>query len=310
MTGREFIYSSLLFLLIILGPLMGIEFYIDYKVSQVKSGYVGKINKILEGETNESISIWGASTAETMINPILLHEKTNLTAFNYGLDGTNLMQFYGLLETYLENNKNKSVILSVDLHGALMRRKAVYRSYDWIHVINEHNIYNTLFEIDPDLAFKTKYFPGYKLLVYGKHNINYLKTKPRKNYHYPLNGFIPKDGFRKEKTENTPFQFLNDSMAIKKYEAIAQLANKNNNKVYLLLTPCFNDALQVATNYEETISLLCNIKGIEKTFNYSNLPLNKNRNFFRDNTHLNKAGADSLSKIFAQDFANYLFSLN
>ena len=40
--------------------------------------------------------------------------------------------------------KNKTIIIALDIHGGLMKRKSPYRLYNWLHVINNDLIYQQL----------------------------------------------------------------------------------------------------------------------------------------------------------------------
>ena len=60
MTKRTFIKRSFAFITIIFVILFSIQRILDYKMGQVKYGYVGKINKVLQKSLNEEITIWGA----------------------------------------------------------------------------------------------------------------------------------------------------------------------------------------------------------------------------------------------------------
>lgn len=64
MNKRTFIKRSLVFLILTFGALFSFQNFIDYKMRQIKSGNVGKINKVLQNKVNEEITVWGASTAE------------------------------------------------------------------------------------------------------------------------------------------------------------------------------------------------------------------------------------------------------
>ena len=92
MTKKQFYTKAFLFVLITSCFLFSIEKIITLKMKNIQSDYVGKINKVLNGNAKEDITIWGASTAEGNIIPKIISDSTKNSVFNLGLDGTNLNQ--------------------------------------------------------------------------------------------------------------------------------------------------------------------------------------------------------------------------
>jgi len=272
-------------------------------MKNVESAYVGKINKVLNGNANEDITIWGASTAEGNIVPKIIADSTNNSVFNLGLDGTNLNQYIGLLKSYIKNTSSKKIILAADIHGALMKRNAIYRNYDWLHSLNNKEIYEALYSIDEEQIFKAKYAPFYKLLLYGKHNLKYFKTD-FSSYNYPMNGFVERNGIVVKKTHKEKYEIKlsNDSTVLNQYKTIIKLAHKYNHEIYIVITPCYIEGLKMCSNYQNTIQLIQKLNmDSANVLDYSNHEMNQERQFFKDNTHLNKSGAIKFSSILVND---------
>ena len=302
MTKPTFIKRSFAFITIIFVILFSIQSILDYKMGQVKSGYVGKINKVLNKKVNEDITIWGASTAEGNFVPKIISEATGLSCFNMGLDGTNIHQYGGLLENYLNNVSNKKVIIAFDIHGGLMRRKSAYQIYNWLHTFNNEQVSSSYSEINNSQYLKIKYIPFYKLLFYGINNVKYFKEKTD-SFFFKNQGFTPRNGTIIHNKQENQITFSNDSSVVNKIRGICKLVNENNNQVYLVLTPCFHMGLKGGTN---TDLILNNFKSLQSKnvqfLNFSNHPMNLEKKYFKDNTHLNNKGAKFFSKIFSQRF--------
>ena len=300
MTKRTFIKRSIGFITIVFAILYSIQSILDYKMGKVKSGYVGKINKVLHKKLNEDITIWGASTAEGNFVPKIISEATGLSCFNMGLDGTNINQYEGLLKNYLNQVSNKKVILAFDIHGGLMARNSAYQIYNWLHTFNNEQISSSYSNINKSQYLKIKHIPFYKLLLYGKHNIKYLKQN-KDSFCFKNKGFIPRSGVITPDTKENEIAFSNDSSVVKQIKGICILANKNNNQIYLVLTPCFHLGLKGGTN---TNLILNNFKSLQNKnvhfLNFSDHPLNLEKKYFKDNTHLNAKGAKCFSQLFSQ----------
>lgn len=310
MNKRTFIKRSLVFLILTFGALFIVQSFIDYKMRQIKSGNVGKINKVLQNKVNEEITIWGASTAEGNFVPKIISEVTSLSCFNMGLDGTNIHQYGGLLENYLNKVSNKKVIITFDIHGGLMRRKSAYKIYNWLHAFNNEQVSASYSEINNAQYLKIKYIPFYKLLLYGKHNIKYFKENID-SFSFKNDGFVPRSGVIVPGKKENKITFSNDSSVVNQIKRICKLASANNNQIYLVLTPCFHMGLKGGTN---TDLVLNNFKSLQNKnvhfLNFSNHPMNLEKKYFKDNTHLNKTGAKFFSKVFSQLFRDKLVSNN
>ncbi|MBK21648.1 MAG: hypothetical protein CMP63_04925 [Flavobacteriales bacterium] len=303
MTKKQFYIRAFLFVLITGCFLFSIEKIITLKMKNVKSDYVGKINKVLNGNAKEDITIWGASTAEGNIVPKIISDSTKNSVFNLGLDGTNLNQYIGLLKYYIKKTPPKTIILAADIHGALMRRKAIYRNYDWIHSLDCKEIYEALYTIDKEQILKAEYIPFYNLLLYGKHNLKYFKTDFG-SYKYPMNGFVERNGIITSKVneQRDKIKLSNDLTVLEQYKSIIDLAHSYDHEIYIVITPCYIEGLKMCSNYQNTIRLIQNLSlNNAKVLDYSNHEMNQERHLFKDNTHLNKSGAIKFSSILAKD---------
>ena len=306
MTKKQFYTKAFLFVLITSCFLFSIEKIITLKMKNIQSDYVGKINKVLNGNAKEDITIWGASTAEGNIIPKIISDSTKNSVFNLGLDGTNLNQYIGLLNYYIKSSPPKKIIIAADIHGALMKRNALYRNYDWIHALEYKEIYNSLYRIDKEQIFKAKYVPFYKLLLYGKHNLKYFK-EDFSSYKYPMDGFVERNGIITNRPNNqkTITKLSNDSTVFKQYKSIIKLAHEYNHEIYIVVTPCYIEGLKMCSNYQNTIQSIQKLNGDNATvLDYSNHEMNQISHFFKDNTHLNKLGAIQFSSILANDLLN------
>lgn len=301
MNKRTFIIRSLVFLFLTFGTLFSVQSFIDYKMSQIKSGNVGKVNKVLQNKVNEEITIWGASTAEGNFVPKIISKATGLSCFNMGLDGTNIHQYGGLLENYLNKVSNKKVIIAFDIHGGLMRRKSAYQIYNWLHTFNDEQVSSSYSEINNSQYLKIKYIPFYKLLLYGKHNIKYFKENTD-SFFFKNKGFVPRSGLIIPGKQENKITFSNDSSVVNQIKAVCKLANENNNKIYIILTPCFHIGLKGGAN---TDLVLNNFKSLQNKnvhfLSFLNHPMNLEKKYFKDNTHLNKSGAKLFSEIIGEE---------
>ena len=306
MSKNKFIKNTLIFCLLTSITLFSITKFIDYRLSLCNYDYTGKINKVIKNKLEEEITIWGASTAYVNIIPEIIEDSTGKTAFNMGLDGTNIDQYGGLLENYITNQSNKTIIIALDIHGGLMKRKSPYRLYNWLHVINNDLIYQQLKTIDSSLFWKIKYLPFYKLIYYGKHNIRNI-IKPVKELHYLEKGFKPNFGKFKSNTHEAKISFANNKNVFNYLDKICKSGIKHNHKMIVVLTPCHKKGLESGDNKDLIIHQLQQLQNKNVTLlNFVDDPMNNFDEYFKDNTHLNQKGANLFSNKLGKELKNLL----
>ena len=308
MEKKIFIKRASVFIILTLSILLTIQFFIDSKMESIKTGYVGKINRVIQNDVDEDLTIWGASTAEGNVIPKVLQDSLGLSVFNMGLDGTNIHQYGGLLEKYLQQVNNKIIILAFDINGGLMRRKSPYHLYNWLHTFNQELITETYYDIDYIQTLKIKYIPFYKLIIYGKHNLKYFKASVD-SFTFKQGGFTPRNGVINPSGKEREITFPNDSTIVKNIRRICKLANINNNKIFILLTPCFNYGLKQGINTELILNNFKSLQNDKTHFlNFVNHPMNLEKKYFKDNTHLNNTGAIFFSKLITDTLKKYFLS--
>lgn len=309
MNRKTFIFRALFIISLTSVILFGFEKFMQKTMDGVKYDYVGKINKVMQNKVNEDVIIWGASTAEGHFIPEKIASKTGLSTFNYGLTGTNIDQSAGLLEHYfLNDSTSKKVIIALDIHGGLVKRKQIFQAFNWLHVLNNEKIFESLYNTDTTLIRKAKYLPFYSLILYGKHNVRYVK-KVAAEYEYPELGFEARSGTYIPGKNKSYRQFGESSVVYNKLKELCELGVAQNKSIYIVLTPCYIEGLEKGTNVE---SIVAKFKALENTgvtfMNYVDHPIHKDSKFFKDNTHLNQKGAHYFTELFSNDFKALLDS--
>ena len=307
MNRKTFILRALFIISLTSVILFGFEKFMQKTMDNVKYDYVGKINKIMQNKVKEDVIIWGASTAEGHFIPNEIVSKTGLSTFNYGLTGTNIDQSAGLLKHYFTNDSTpQKVIIALDIHGGLVKRKQIFQAFNWLHVLDNEDISGSLFNIDTNLIRKAKYLPFYSLILYGKHNVRYVK-KVTTEYEYPELGFEARSGVYIPGKIKSQRKFGESTVVYNKLKQLCELGVSKNKSIYIVLTPCYIEGLENGTNVESIVSKLKALENTNITFmNYLKHPIHKDANFFKDNTHLNQKGAHYFTALFSNDFKDLL----
>lgn len=296
------IYKFLLLIGVVSLLLFFIERIYINTMKSVKTGAIGKINAVINHDLDVNISIWGASTALANFNPLLIKDSLNVSVFNMGIDGVNIDQYNGLLEEYLNyTRKSKFLIIAIDIYGGLEKRHKFYELQNWIHHVNNDNIYNCLSDIDYNTIFKARYIPFYSTTLYNKHAFPlfrsaFFKTPPPE-YQFTNLGFEPNHSeFNSNITDSNTINVPINLNVFEKLRLTCKSALTKNIKPIVVITPCFYKGLEKIKNKGEFRELIYSLKDEEiAVLDLLESSISNNVTYFKDNTHLNSKGADELS---------------
>jgi hypothetical protein len=287
--------------------LFTIEQVIQTSLRNETEGTIGKVNAIITKKIDPELSIWGASTAYTHFNANRISDSLGITAFNMGIDGTNIDQFNGLLKEHITNSRNsKFIVLALDIHGSLTKRKSLYHIHNWIHHMDNDNINKCFKSIDNKLILKSNYIPFFNLTLYSKHNfrsviknINYQEP----TYLFPNKGYLSKAP-RKTNFSKDKLEMINVSSDTSVYNKIKEnciLATQKNIKPIIIITPCYKKGLEHLASANKIITWMKQLENYGVSFyDFSNSNISQDSTLFIDYTHLNNIGAEKLTDKFIQ----------
>jgi len=300
-----------LLIVITITTLWGTEFILESGMKNCKEDTVGKINGVFAHELDFDLTIWGASTAQFNFRPQIIIDSLNLSAMNMGIDGTNIDQYAGLLNEFIDyTEESKYLIIAIDIHGGLANRNSFYHMHNWVHHVDNDNVYNCLSDIDQKTLFKLKYVPFYSLIKYDKHAFRFFKKAifdKSKTYRISNHGFKSKGNSELVVGEKeADFKTRIDERSFNKIEYAIKKASEQGIKCMVVLTPCFVKGLSQISNRTDFISKIQTLKTDKiKVVNLSDCYISKESKYFKDNTHLNFKGADELTRLLIKKIKEY-----
>jgi len=283
---------------------------VDFGVKRSDFSQTGKINMIAAHTLDPDIIIFGSSAGEVGINSSIIHEKTKLSAFNCSIDGTRFMQYKGLIDEFLLYSKNNKYVILVETYFSFDRINAVNALERYVSQINHDNIFNSLYNMQPDLVWKCRYIPFYKYVavshVYYKNAVigwkNFISKSPRKD---TANGYTPIDmnwdAAEEERIKNTePFHIQPDKEIVQEYTNTVRALQQSGRKVIIMFTPAYK-ALNQLTDLSPMRLELKNIAASTgaKFLDFSNSEFCSQKEYFYNLNHLNVKGSSLFSEILA-----------
>lgn len=313
------IKKSILTIVSIIIVLSLTQIVITNTMKRCEEGTIGKINRIVIHEVDYNFTIWGASTADININPKIIIDTLKCSTYNMGINGTNIDQYAGLLYEYIENTReSKIIIIALDIFGGLEERHSFYDLHNWVHNIDNDNIYECLKGIDPKTIELARYFPLYKLTLFDKNAFPYFRRTllniiAKKDHNYGYGYDINSNEILKLNPDNVtiPINVKIDNRPYHKIVNALKKAKEKNIKCYIVITPCYEKGLHLLVNKKDFIKKINTLSKYDATIlDYSNTFMSKNPSLFKDNTHLNPKGANVFTKVLVQDIKNSLFNEN
>jgi hypothetical protein len=294
---RKNLKQVLLFLLLVVIILYGVQYLIDYCY---RKRVTNKFTELLTHKTDVEVMIFGSSVAYHQFDPAVIRNVTGLTSYNMGWPGMFFIQYNGLVKEYLDyEQKCKCIVLACDFDN-LGKNKLITRPDLFWAYLGNNNVYRSLNDIDYKETFHARYLPGYKMTLLNKAFYTDLFLGSHKTD--TLNGYEPMPMPWEQSDTIQPFNARYDEDVFEQLKATIETINKKGIKVVLVIPPVLTDGYKLILNAEQIKAKYRSLAGKNVYFlDYTNDPLCSSKSNFRNFTHLNMAGATMFSHNFAQD---------
>ena len=287
--------------------LLGISYLIDMGVRHSDYEETGKVNKIVTHEIDPSLMVFGSSVSQVGIDPAILSQKTNLPAYNCSINGTRFLQYKGLVDEFASYSEKNKYVVFVETFFSFESIDALTQPENFLSEVENDNVYNALYDVQPDLVWKSRYIPFYKYTAvsyryYKNSIIGWRRILNPAINNDPQFGFSPVnrswEADADEAIRNTKkFQVQVDPVIVEKYILSIKELQAKGKKVFLVLTPMFAEMFKHVTDISPVRNELNRIASVTgATFlDYSHNPISENKDYFYNSNHLNSEGARAFS---------------
>lgn len=250
------------------------------KTSMVSTIYYSLFKK------SADVLILGSSTANHHYNSKMMEDSLGMSVYNSGLDGRDMIYFDVVLQSTMERQIPKYVILdisSVHLNGSWINRISDTKLY-YGQNVPVTNYYNK--ETDWQQKFKL----CSALYRYNK-TFSYL-IRVKLDAPNVLNGYAPLVGNREGFEREYDNSFVPDVKELTHLNNIVDLCKKNKAKLFLVQSPQALDNVA----FDEWIKIFTSKNGIILLQENMDVYYYDNPTLFYDGSHLNSQGADVLTR--------------
>ncbi len=290
-------------------------------LKSVERGDLGVWNKVTSGQVNADVLFVGASRTLVHFDSDTIGAIVGKECFNIGMDGAPLDLQLSCLETYLKYNTMPEVIVQGLGLIVLKSSEGVYNPEQFLPYLNEERIYETLVSIDPAF-WRCRYIPLYglslryelalngeflrKWALVGLLNIDVDDHRKKGFWPRDVNWTTQFEQFKKKHYSGITYEI--EEEAIKSLRAIIELGRSRNIEIILVYSPEYYENYELTLNRDEIFEMFKSVAAEYGVpfWDYSDIPLTHDTNYFYNSQHLNREGAAIFSDMFARDLQTYL----
>lgn len=292
---------------------------VNHGLRQIRTSKFGAMNDIIQGRINTDIVISGSSRALCHYDPRIIQSVTGHTAYNIGMNASQIDFQLAVLKVYLKHNQRPKVLIqNLDLFSfETTRAGEIYDPGYYMPYMEEPEIYNFFLGVDR-AVWKWKNIPLYGYTVedmrftWAVGLLGCLGYENREDYFL---GFNPRQGhwtedFRRFRDANlNGVSYRMDQAGVQALEQIIRICQSQGIQIVLVFSPEYYEMQALEKNRGELMDRFRAMAAAFKVpfWDWSESPVSRNQEFFNNSQHLNAEGAEQFSREVATKLKSALF---
>lgn len=289
------------------------QFIADAGLKKIENSIFQDWDRLLGGKLNSDIIILGSSRSFVSLNPNILEKTTNLSTYNLSFNAGSYNLQNLKYKAYLKNNTPPKIIIqNIDM-AHFTESNRIPAPYQFIPFLDNKNLQSGLVCYFDEYLLKTslplyKYNSEHRLLLKGIQSFfgrTYILFPTQKGFS-SKNISFKRDSSNIERLKSLEKESINQTKYSKGIISIENLVDTpkiSQTLVVLIWLPEYSERLEL--NKELRLYLKNQVKKIVADnksavfIDYSNDSISFDRKYFYDTFHLNKEGAQLMSKKLA-----------
>jgi len=307
---RPFLLKILSISFALIGLTYGVDFFIEKGIKTSSYREISKWNEVIEGGIDADILIVGSSRALVHFDPRIIEEKTGMTCYNLGLDGSKYSSQEKVLDLYLAHNKKPKILIwSLDL-GSFQPIEGIYRYEQFLPFWNEPEV-KSILKLNKE---QDQGYFNYPIIKYSNNpslkyrgllkqvGFNVSEPKLYQGYRESNKTWDGKfDEFVLKNVES--FQEDFDERIFSNFKSELEQLHQSGTSIHLVIAPMYYKAKELIANSDYVIN---RFKALSREENYSFLDYSADsmsyyKNNFYNGNHLNKTGTEVFSNNFSEE---------
>ena len=307
---KLFLRRLLLFLLIPLPLLYGLQYVIDTGLRRSHHVYYEEWNELFRSRINADVLICGSSRAVKDISPAVLDTVLHVNSYNIGMDGTHPPLQFERLQLYLQHNKVPDVLVQVVDLTSFTENSGMDNSLQFLPYLDDTSVWRLTAKYTDHFTFADRYVPMIKysnqlpLMAEGIRSFFGRGTAP-----LHVKGYFGRDARWDGSFERYvarlqhPISIRMANRPLQALQAQLRYCKERNIKVVLVFPPVYHTFLDHCTNYQYILQTVaqCAAKEGAVFLDYSQHPMAWSKDNFYNSQHLNRSGAEVFSHVLARD---------
>ena len=243
---------------------LSLHLIFNHGLRKLTTSKFGSMNKVMSGQVNADIIINGSSRALSHYDPRVLQRITGHSAYNIGMNASQIDFQLAMLKAYLKHNaKPAMVIQNLDLFSFETTKKGeIYDPASLVPYLYDNELYEPLHKIDP-VVWKWKHIPLYGYAVEDMRfswiwaTLGCFGVNAREDY---FEGFNPRnavwnqdfENFKSHYTEGVKFRV--EPAGVEAMEQVIQYCEAKDIRVVLVCSPEYSEMQAMELNRQEIVA--------------------------------------------------------
>lgn len=287
------------------------DWFFSSQLKQSRHGEFGVWNDIYNGNIDADLAIYGSSRAMVHMDPSIIKDSLNISAYNFGLNGHNFwLQYYRHKELLKHNKKPRIIIHSVDMF-TLVKRSDLFQMEQFL----PYMLYNKKLHhwIGSYKGYSAYDFNIPLVRYYGQ---NKTMAKVFKTAIFGIKadsadralGFAAKnlpwtDDLVKARKQFPDYKVEVDSASLALFENYLKECIDDGIAIALIYTPEYIEGQDFVKNRAEIMNIFSSLAARYNIpfIDYSNDSISYKREYFYNASHLNAKGARLFTSKMVRD---------
>jgi hypothetical protein len=280
------------------------------KKSNAYPGELEVMNAIYQKQAACQLAVYGSSRAWVQIDPDILEDSLQLSAYNFGMDGHNFwLQYFRHRELVKYNGRPQVIVLSVDVFS-LEKRKDLYKAEQFLPWLLWNKDIKQFTESYKGFTASDYYVPlvryagrtsalndCIKVLLWGK-SMKPYRHKGFAAFDRPWN-----DDLAKAMRTASNYTVRLDSSSIELMKQFIHECRQYNTALIFICTPQYVAGQEYISNRTEVMNLFRDMASENHIpfLDYSTHEICNHQELFYNSNHLNKKGSAIFTRMLAHD---------
>lgn len=256
----------------------------------------------IANNANEDIIMMGSSRCHHHFVPSIISDTMKMSCYNAGCDGNGIIYQYGLLQLMLRSHKPKIIIYDFFPEYDISNNDNI----KYINNLKPYAHEECLRELFNDINYYEKYKTISSFYVFNSNFVQLYKDT-RKPLVKTYNGYLPSSDVMDYEPKETTSTYTIDTLKLEYFRKFISVCKSNNIRLIMTFSPFYKS---VKWQNLDFLYDFCKSNNLVLLDYYTKDYLNKRKELYKDQTHLNDSGAHVFSSRFASDLTRILNDKN